>query len=209
MHVLRSLYDDAGWAALVREFFDEYRCQTPLFPEIPREFLQYLQEQRRERSGDPPFLLELAHYEWVEIALGLDTRELDDIAADPGGDLLRGVPVLSPLAWPLSYRFPVHRIRPDFQPETPPEDATHLLVYRDRADKVRFTQLNSMSLLLVRLLQSEEPFTGLAALKRVAEQLAHPEPERIVASGGELLTGLRHRDIVLGTRQQGLMGPDS
>src|SRR3546814_6431904 len=42
------------------------------------------------------------------------TRE--DIAHDARGDLLAGCPLPSPLAWPLAYAWPVHRIGPDHQP---------------------------------------------------------------------------------------------
>lgn len=122
--VIRRLYSDADWATLIRDFYTVHRCHTPLFPEIPREFLQYLQARQDRDTDDAPFLLELAHYEWVEIALDQDERELDDVPADRDGDFLQGVPVLSPLAWPLAYQYPVHRIRPDFslwnRPNNPP-----------------------------------------------------------------------------------------
>jgi hypothetical protein len=113
--VLRTLYTEKEWTTLCREFYRDYRCHTPLFPELPREFLQYLQDHRQDHEGDPPFMLELAHYEWVELALSLDEADIDTIEVDPEGDLLHGIPVLSPLAWPLSYRYPVHHIRADFQ----------------------------------------------------------------------------------------------
>jgi uncharacterized protein len=198
--VLRSLYDDHGWAALVRQFYAEHHCQTPLFPELAREFLRYLQDVRGERAGDLPFLLELAHYEWVELALSLDERELADVAADPAGDLLRGRPVLSPLAWPLSYRYPVHRIRPDYQPPAAPAEATHLLVYRDRHDDVKFMLLNEVTQLLLRTLQAEADLSGEELLRRVARSIAHPEPQRVVEAGAGVLADLRARDILLGTR---------
>ena len=35
--VLRSLYDDEPWHALVREFFIKHRCQTPYFLEISQK----------------------------------------------------------------------------------------------------------------------------------------------------------------------------
>jgi len=70
--VLKTLYSDDDWRSLCREFFTSYRCHTPLFPEIPREFLKYLQDHRQDHQDDPPFMLELAHYEWVELALSLD-----------------------------------------------------------------------------------------------------------------------------------------
>ena len=130
--VLRKLHSDEAWDALTRDFYQRHRSSTPLFPEIPREFLKYLQDERESRPDDPPFMLELAHYEWVELALSLDEAKLEEVLADANGDLLTGIPVLSPLAWPLSYRFPVHAIRPDFRPAEPPDHATHLMVYRNR-----------------------------------------------------------------------------
>mgnify|MGYP006138349625 CR=1 FL=1 len=69
------------WRALVRDFYREFRAGTPLFPELPREFIQYLQE-RGDGRGDPPWLLELAHYEWVELALSV-APALDERLADP------------------------------------------------------------------------------------------------------------------------------
>ena len=58
---------------------------------------------------------------------------------DPQGDLLDGMPVASPLAWPLAYTWPVHRIGPDFQPDAPPSDPTLLLLRRDAAGDVHFS----------------------------------------------------------------------
>jgi hypothetical protein len=197
--VLRKLHGQAEWDALVRDFYDEHRAHTPLFPEIPREFLQYL-EQRGSRPGDLAFTLELAHYEWVELALDLDTRELDDFTPQPSAGLLEGCPVLSPLAWPLSYRYPVHRIGPDFQPVEPPPEATHLLVYRDRADTVRFMQLNPVSLRLLQLLQEDRGLSGQQALDEIAAELQHPEPARLHEAGAALLADLAARNVILGAR---------
>lgn len=198
--VLRKLHTDEAWAQLVRDFYIEHRARTPLFPELPREFLQYLQEQRSQREGALPFMLELAHYEWVELALSLDERELDDVPADPAGDLLQGVPVLSPLAWPLSYRYPVHRIGPKFQPTEAPPEATHLLVYRRRDDQVKFMQLNPVTALLLQLLQEDSGRSGHELLKDIAQQLSHPNPEAVVDGGRALLEDLREREAVLGVR---------
>ena len=198
--VLRGLLDDARWNALVRDFYDRHRSRTPLFPEIPGEFLQYLESERGEVPGDLPFALELAHYEWVETALDLDTRELDEFTPRPGVDLLEGCPVVSPLALTLSYRFPVHRIRPDFQPSETPAEPTHLLVYRDRGDKVRFMQLNPVSLRLLQLLGDDSGLSGTQAVDQVLKELNHPEPERALEAGLALLADLAARDVLLGAR---------
>jgi len=200
--VLRTLYDAPGWAELVRDFYVLHRARTPLFPELPREFLQYLQEQRQGRPEDPPFMLELAHYEWVELALDLDETELDEVPADPGGDLLDGIPVFSPLAWPLSYRFPVHRLSKDYQPKAAPPEATHLLVYRDRGDRVRFMTLNPLTALLVQLLKEDRGLSGRDLLQELVATSRHPQPERALASGAQILEELRARDVILGSRPE-------
>ena len=69
--VLRKLMDDASWHAMARDFYARHRCHSPLFLEIPREFLNYLQHERIDQADDLPFLWELAHYEWVELALSV------------------------------------------------------------------------------------------------------------------------------------------
>jgi len=196
--VLHTLCDDGSWRQLVRDFYAEHRCQTPLFTEVAREFLRYLQDGRKNRSGDPGFLHELAHYEWVELALSLDERELDTHPADRSGDLLEGIPVLSPLAWPLTYRYPVHLIKPDFQPSEPPDEPSHLLVYRNRTDEIRFMKLNDVSRLLLELMQENRADTGLELLRKIAVTIRHPDPDRVITRGTGLMEDLRKKDIVLG-----------
>lgn len=196
--VIRKLYDDDGWRKLARSFYADHRCLTPLFPELPREFLRYIQEQRQDHPDDPPFLLELAHYEWVELALSLDENELDDLDVDSEADLLTGSPVLSPLAWPLSYQYPVHRISPDFRPDEPPEEPTHLLVYRNRADKVKFMQLNPITRMLLEIMQENTGSSGREMLIRLGELARHPDPEQLIGHGHQLLIDLQARDIVPG-----------
>ncbi|MCK5383157.1 MAG: putative DNA-binding domain-containing protein, partial [Gammaproteobacteria bacterium] len=115
--VLRTLYKDPDWHLLVRDYFSNHRAQTPLFLEIPREFLSWLENERTAQADDLPFLYELAHYEWVELALSISEESLDRGDVNSEGNLLTGIPVLSPLAWHLSYRFPVHKIGPDFMPD--------------------------------------------------------------------------------------------
>ena len=196
--VMRQMYTDSEWRGLVREFYSEHLCRTPLFPELPKEFLRYLEEHRAQRPGDPSFLLELAHYEWIEIALAQDERELDDIKADRTADLLEEIPVLSPLAWPLTYRYPVHRIGPNNRPSNPPAAPTQLLVYRNRADKVRFMQLNDVTQWLITALGEERSLTGRQLLEELARVLHHPNPDRLIENGHQLLRDFLKKDIVLG-----------
>jgi len=198
--VIRQVLSDAHWQRLVGDFFSHHRCRTPLFAEIAQEFLTFLQDERREAADDPPFLLELAHYEWVELAVDLAEEPPEGSPVDPNGDLLAGIPVFSPLALNLSYRFPVHRIGPEFQPEQPGGSPTHLVVYRDRSDRVAFLEINQVTQRLVQLLKESPEITGLAAVSQISRELRHPKPEIVTEAGRGLLEQLRRRHIILGTR---------
>lgn len=91
--VIRKTLDDDAWHALVRAFYAGHRCRTPLFTEIGREFVRWLEAEVDEDASLPPWLPELAHYEWVELALQIsDAAAPHDVASglgpDPGAALL-------------------------------------------------------------------------------------------------------------------------
>jgi hypothetical protein len=199
--VLRKLLGDARWHALVRDFYREHRCHTPLFPEIGRELIRYLEARQAQGRGDPAFLLELAHYEWVELALALDETDLEAIACERDAELLTGIPVPSPLAWPLAYVWPVQQLRADFQPEVAPAQPTFLLVVRDRADRVQFKGIDALGFELMQMLHGNDAgLTGRALLRALAARLQVPDIEAFVAGGARMLEQLRARDAILGTR---------
>jgi uncharacterized protein len=199
--VLKKLLGEEAWSAMVRDWLVRHRAQTPLFLELPQEFLHYLLEERAPGKEEPPFLAELAHYEWVELALSIDEREPDLPGVDVDGDLLEGRPVLSPLAWSLVYAWPVHRISPGFRPTSTPAEPTRLVVYRDRRDRVGFLEINLVTARLLELLGEESPPrpTGRDCLLQIAAELSHPEPDTVVAGGAAILAELRARDVLLGT----------
>ena len=197
--VLRKVLQDAEWHGLMRAYFREHQARTPLFPKMPQEFLQYLQAENAAVEKLYPFLTELAHYEWVELTLSLDVREIREKGIDPAGDLLAGVPVLNELSWSLAYHYPVHRIGPDYLPEEKPAQPTCLLVYRDRQDKVRFIELNPLAARLVDALkQNEDNKTGREILADIAAEIAHPDPEVIISGGRAVLEDMRAKEVVLG-----------
>jgi hypothetical protein len=199
--VLRELHEDRRWHALARDFFAHHHAQTPLFLEIPREFLGWLKNERTGQADDLPFLYELAHYEWAELALSISEETLDQDGVDPKGDFLTGIPVLSPLAWHMSYRYPVHKIGPDFLPDEIGDIATSIVVYRNREDEVGFMEINPVTKRLLELIGENDNETGEQLLNRIAIEMSHPQPEVVVNGGLEILMGLAQKDIILGTRK--------
>jgi len=198
--VLRKLYDDKRWTALVRSYFSYHRNRTPLFSRLAVEFLDYLANEREE-PDDPAFLWELAHYEWMESELRMDVRELSFEGIDRAGKLLHGNPVLSPLAWPLAYRFPVHRISPEYRPKEPPGERTYLVIYRNDQDDIGFMELNIVAARLMELLGKQLDSTGRELMTQIARELHHSDPDMVVQGGHDILRQWHERQIVLGTRK--------
>ena len=197
--VIRTLYNDTEWNALVRAFLREHECHTPLFPEFAREFIRYVEFRQQQGRGDAPFLLELAHYEWVELALSLDENEIDAVDHDADGDPVEGVPVMSPVACVLAYRFPVHRIDADYRPAEPPAEPTLLLLVRGRDDTVRFHEINALSALLIERLQQNSGASGVQCLDALLAERGGADAA-LREAGIAVLRDLKANQAILGTR---------
>jgi hypothetical protein len=184
-----------AWKKLVRGFFSDYQSETPVFREIPEQFLNYL----NTRNDLPPYLSSLAHYEWVELAVStMQVLDLPDV--NPQGDLLENRPVINPALMLLHYDYPVQIISPRIRPDEPLASPVHLLVYRKIAFEVKFIETNPITSRLLALLQTGE-YTGHTALAVIAEELQHPEPEMIINFGAQILHDMQAQGVILGTRQ--------
>lgn len=188
--ITHKILGEQRWRRLHRAFFREARCRTPYFREIPREFLDWL-----PTDCGPRWLKDLAHYEWVELAL--DVMETATPPHDPQGDLLAGIPVLAPALMNLAYPWPVQRIGPDYRPRKPRQ--THLLVYRNAGDEVQFIELNPVSARLVDLLLTGR-LTGRDACTVIAAELGHADPQAVIAHGAALLAELHAAGALLGVK---------
>jgi hypothetical protein len=198
--VTRSLYRDEDWHRLVREFISRHRCESPYFLEISQEFIGFVMTEYQLSPVDPPFLTELVHYEWVELALDVaedDFPELDPVLAE---DPLANVPVLSPLAWSLAYQYPVHTLGPGTEPDAPPREPTYLVVYRNRAEEVKFLEINAATARLLELLRensgSRRP--GRALLEQLAEEMNANSVTSVVDFGATMLRQFLELEILAG-----------
>ena len=194
--IVREILGDAAWHVLVRDFIRQHQSHTPYFLEISQEFLKFLHS--RPTPTDKPFLVELAHYEWVELALDVSPEKFpDDIST---GDLLNQHPVVSPLAWNLSYQFPVHRLSQTVQPQSPPDNPTFLVVYRNRRDEVGFMESNAATSRLLNLLEGDDQLSGREALVTLAQEMQALDMDAIIQFGADTLAKMQNLDIVCGCR---------
>ncbi|MBL1321913.1 MAG: putative DNA-binding domain-containing protein [Methylophaga sp.] len=192
--VLRQITADEDWHNMIRDFMVKHRCKTPLFHEISREFMAYL-DNERDLKNDPIFIKELVHYEWVELALSVLDADVEPVQIDVNQDVLDLRLKISPLAWSLAYQFPVHQIGPDFQPEQASEQPVYLLVYRAVDDNITFLELNPVSARLIDLLN--DGLTGQVAAEQIAEELQHPNPDIVIEGARGLITDWLQREILV------------
>ena len=198
--VIKKLHTREKFRSLIRAFMVHHQAQTPYFLEIPREFLAFLENEYELQDDDFPFLIELAHYEWVELALSVSVETNDEKAVDPEGDLLEGIPLPSALAWSFAYQYPVHRISPDFQPTEPGEAPTFLAISRKANDDMDFLELNPVTARLLELIEANEQDSGRELLLKLAQEINYADAEALVAHGAEAMRQMRTAEILLGTK---------
>lgn len=196
--VLKLVLGKQKWRRLVREFFSEHICHRPFYRQVPDEFIDYLQGERDPRPGDPIFIKDLAHYEWIELVLFLSNEEIPWDGIHQKGDLLKGRPAFTPHLRCLSYAYPVHRIGPKYQPKHPDAELSHYLIFRNQKDEVQFIVLNSLTARLVDLLLKSS-LTGKEALQQINLDQSYSN-EKVVFQGGlKILNELLEQQAIVGT----------
>jgi len=135
----------------------------------------------------------------VEIALSISEASNDLTGVDPAANLLTHCPVKSELAWAFAYQYPVHRIAPDYQPDSPGLAPTYLVIYRDSSDKVGFLELNPMTAgLLDAISNNAHGLGGSALLRALAAQTGYPDVRAFIAHGAAALEEMRQLEILTG-----------
>ena len=199
--VLRKIHSDKQWSRFVRGFMQKHQAQTPYFLQLPEEFLGYLQQEFEAGDDDFPFLVELAHYEYAELALAVAENENDLTGVDADGELLGGVPVKSELSWSYAYRYAVHRISPGYLPREPEAQPVYLALYRDAEGEVGFLELNAITAALLDAIEfNEENHTGEQLLRSLATKISYPDADALVAHGADALREMHELGILTGTR---------
>ncbi len=195
--VIRKTLGDGDWRLLVQSFLARHRSRTPLFTELGREFIAFLDS---EAGHDPrrPWLAELAHYEWAE--LGLQLSEAAIPPHDPRGDLLAGIPLLSLLAWPLSYRWPVNRIGPDHQPLAPPPEPTLVLLRREADGRIHFSMLSPLLFRLLELVGANAGRSGRELMRQLAQEAGQADFDGFLREATPMLQRLQAEGVLPGTR---------
>jgi len=183
--VTQSIFGAEQWRLWCRQFFKEWRSETPLFSQVPYEFVRYMSEMLITDSL-PQWLPELLHYEWIELEVDVDDAQIE--ASDQAY-------VINPNSRLLSYNWPVHKIKKDSQPDEP--EATFLVVYRNAEFSVMFSEINATTYTLLALI--EQGYESLESLfAQLASLIGHPDAGALMTFGQTLLDDLTQQEILLG-----------
>ena len=188
--VCKSMLGARAWRKLVRAFFANHQATSPIFREIPQQFLQYIDT----KIDLPIYFQSLAHYEWVELAVA--SLQTDLIKLSKTTDLLNEKPILAPAHMLLSYNYAVQSISKRRQPKG--TEQTYLLVFRNAENKVKFIELNPIIFQLLNLIKTNQ-LTGRQALTMLAEEIARPDVDAIITFGAEILADLAKQQAIIGS----------
>ena len=168
--ITKSIISESDWEATIREFIRVHPSQTPYFLEICQEFLAYFVNTRKLQHTDHPFIIELMHFEWIQLAVDIVDINFPEIVFNTTPNK-RSPWKASPLVAGLTYSYPVHLIDEEYLPEKPTAQPTHLLVYRNRNDQLKTSETDYLGLRIIQLLQSHENITYLQILQFLSDEL--------------------------------------
>lgn len=199
--ILGDKFDD-----LCQEFFANYSLHSPYFAEINHDFVGFLEQkieqQTRQKSKRqtnksddylPKYLDQLAHYEWVELAVDILPNSslkplfyIDDLAL-----------TINPTIENLAYEFAVHEADEDSTDVQ--EIETFLVVYRGLDDGVHSTQINALTHLLVDfMLLCEIEFSNFyQLLETFLPSVGMQLDQTIMDFADELVQDLLQKEILL------------
>ena len=195
--VLKSLYSEQDWLKLVQSFFVNHDCATPIFVEIAQEFLQFLQSEYQMTEQDPPFMLELAHYEWLELVVAVaQDNPQQQLVADDVDDITQIKLCVSATAKIAQYAYDVQHISAEHQPSEPSETAQFFCIYRDVDEEVVFLHLNPLTAQVLAYIEQHNYVDYEVLIDWLLTTYAQIEPNALQQGCQQLLMDLSNKGII-------------
>lgn len=192
--VLQSLYDAPVWRQLCRTFYHQHHSRSPYFVDISKEFVEFLANEYQPLPSDPPFLAELAHYEWVELAISINNDELSGEHWDGEQDYSNVQ--MSELAWLLSYQFPVHKICPEFQPQQS-SGPYFFVVCRDSDDEVCFIGIDQVNAFMLNHIEQYGPIELEHLFNAMGQAMPHFPAGQLREQGKKALDAFLQKQVLM------------
>jgi len=135
------------WQFLLDQFLRCHKASTPYFHQVPDEFLSFLWHNKA-LYGQWPWLWALAHFEWMELVATV----ADESLPEPDSQGMR----CSPLAYYCQYEYAVYPLDKEYTPLALRTQPWQGIVYRNRAQEVRWFALDAWSALLFTIIQQQK-----------------------------------------------------
>jgi hypothetical protein len=199
--VFRALVNDKVWEKIIRLFMTQHRCQTPIFAEIGKEFIQFIESdafQEHALAGELyPFTVELLWYEYLELMLSIDKAVIHWPKLYEQKDTLLNQTIhLSELTQLGQFSWPVHQICEDYIPADDEKKETFILIHRDRDHGIHFLELSPVANLLFQKISVSEAMSGREILQQLAEEINFPSTEEFINAGLTILQSWYLKDII-------------
>lgn len=192
--VLKSLYQEADWAALREAFFACHDSHSPLFVDIAAEFLRFLRGWQL-RPCDPPYLEALAAYEYLELKLDVMPEALHQQGLSVNDDLYQVPLQLNQVAEIGDYDYPVHQVSEHNRDVDPAH--TLLLVYRNLDLDIAFMAINPMTRALLAELDSTGTTSTESLILAMQGQFPQFEPQVIEQGVIQILGQMARAGVVV------------
>ena len=177
--VSASLLPQALWNALCNDFMASARCQSPHFMDIPAHFLEHVAQLHWPQLAEYPWLGELLHFEWMELAV--DVAETDEgLTSDPIHSNASGWHVTANV-WPMAYQWPVANWSASTNLEDIEKGLQGVLFWRDQDLRTRMLTTTPLTLAVVDRLKAS-PWQTTSQLVAWATDAGVTDPETSIVT---------------------------
>lgn len=203
--VAKALLPAPLWQQLTERFFADYHCHSPFFYDISLHFREFVATLDWPELADHPWLTELLHYEWMELAADIadvpnPSVDADCVLADADcwqqtdAEIRLAMPV-----WPLAYQWPVAHWTVDTDAGDLLPQPQAVLLWRNADDQVRSQVIEPLAAWLIERIPVGAQALGAASqgptLNRLADDLTAAVPgltqEQALAACQRLLRQLQ------------------
>lgn len=178
--VAKALLPASLWQQLTERFFADHHCQSPFFYDISLHFREFVAALDWPELAEHPWLTELLHYEWMELAV--DIADVPNPSVAPGCVLAdasvwqqTGAAIrLAMPAWPLAYQWPVAHWNTETTDLSPAPQA--VVLWRNADDQVRSLIIEPLAAWLIERIQLGEHAQCPPTLTQLADELVVSAP---------------------------------
>ncbi len=201
-----SISEHSYWDDLVHAFVEEYECDSPMFKDIPEQFLDWLNKKNHQpkiKQLLPIFFTSFAHYEWVEMAISIApdnniNHKNIKTAENKHNHSWLDVNIIFSDAWTIAdYYYDVHLINKEYQPKVKKKQPNYFLIFRNKDGEIKFTLLNPLSTALISILTQHQVNAAQAAEILISQQ-PQLNKEELLAQANQLLNNLYEQGFILG-----------